>query len=497
MWFSLYILIAIIALIAWNVRGRIRTAFYLTRQLKGPKISEIKKFSNVVDALKAWSIQYGSTFRVFFGPICVMVSSKPEVFKQTLNGDRAKWNVGPRMYLRRAVGNSLPTSNGKDWKHQRQMLNPAFGFHKVAEMTAIFDKCLAIFFQICEEKIRTGEPINLTQALTNLSTDIIALSAFGMDLKAQSNTPSAALAHLHSMQKISPVVVMLSNYLPEIFFPVLRKQNQLHKEMRAELAKVINERRELAKTTAPELLPLDLLSLIVNARDEQGNAMSLEEIINQALGIFNSYETTSTAMSWAIYEMLVNPVVEEKLHGELTKHKDILSNRAPTAEELREFSYLGMVVDEVLRKYSIIPIVDRIATTDTTLDGMFVPQGTLLLLFPYGVHQNEEHWPKPNEFRPERHAESSTEPKRAPMAMMPFSFGQRNCIGKEFAVLQMQSLLSQILIRYKFTFVPNHPPVGLGYASSVNKPNIDIMLNVHPRSHTSTTSTTPSPSTVS
>jgi cytochrome P450 len=283
------------------------------------------------------------------------------------------------------------------------------------------------------------------------------------------------------MQKISPVVVMLSNYLPEFCFPMLRKQNKLHKEMCAELAKVINERRELAKTTAPELLPLDLLSLIVNAKDEQGGVMTLDEIVNQALGIFNSYETTSTAMSWAIYEMLMNPTVEEKLHTELTKHKDIIRNRAPTADELREFSYLGLVVDEILRKYSIIPIVDRIATTDTTLDGMFVPQGTMLLLFPYGVHQNAEHWPKPNEFLPERHVESSTEPKRAPLTMMPFSFGQRNCIGKEFAVLQMQSLLAQILIRYKFTFVPNHPPVGLGYASSVHKPNIDIMLNVHPR----------------
>jgi cytochrome P450 len=253
--------------------------------------------------------------------------------------------------------------------------------------------------------------------------------------------------------------------------------------MRAELAKVINERRELAKTTAPELMPLDLLSLIVGARDEKGDTMSLDEVINQALGIFNSYETTSTAMSWAIYEMLQNPAVEEKLYGELNKHKDIIRNRAPTAEELRdEFSYLGNVVDEILRKYSVIPIFDRIATTDTTLDGMFVPEGTMVLLFPYGVHQTEQHWPKPNEFRPERFIESSTEPKRAPLSMMPFSFGQRNCIGKEFAVLQMQSLLSQILIRYKFTFVPNHPPVGLGYASSVHKPNIDIMLNVHPRS---------------
>jgi len=276
-------------------------------------------------------------------------------------------------------------------------------------------------------------------------------------------------------------VVMLSDYLPEFCFPMLRKQNQLHKEMRAELAKVINERRELAKTTAPELMPLDLLSLIVGARDEQGGAMSLDEIINQALGIFNSYETTSTAMSWAIFEMLQNPAVEEKLVVELNKHKEILRTRAPLAEELRDLSYLGLVVDEILRKYSVIPIFDRIATTDTTLDGMFIPEGTMVLLFPYGIHQNAEHWPKPNEFRPERHSESSTEPKRAPLTMIPFSFGQRNCIGKEFAVLQMQSLLGQILIRYRFTYTPNHPPVGLGYASSVHKPNIDMMLNVHRR----------------
>ena len=118
------------------------------------------------------------------------------------------------------------------------------------------------------------------------------------------------------------------------------------------------------------------------------------------------------------------------------------SDRPCTIEDVPKLKYLECCIKESLRLYPPVPIITRYISENTELDGYRVPAGVSLSMLIYALHRNEEYFPEPLTFKPERfQMEESV--GRHPFAFVPFSAGSRNCIGKSIELKFMIS--NQIL----------------------------------------------------
>ncbi|XP_025830109.1 probable cytochrome P450 6a13 [Agrilus planipennis] len=171
-------------------------------------------------------------------------------------------------------------------------------------------------------------------------------------------------------------------------------------------------------------------SLMELEKNETNEKVKKTNIATQALLLFNAgFETTSSALTHAIYELGCNLEIQEKLRKEVTtvleKHNGLLSYEA-----LTEMEYLDRVTDETLRKYPSLPISIRKCIQDYRVEGtnLVIQKGVKVCISILGIHRDPEYYPNPEVFDPERFTEINKS-KRPPCTYLPFLDGPRNCIG--------------------------------------------------------------------
>lgn len=157
---------------------------------------------------------------------------------------------------------------------------------------------------------------------------------------------------------------------------------------------------------------------------------TFSEAAAQAFVFFaGGFETSSTTMQFALYELTLNPEVQEKARQEilkvLAKHDGKI-----TYEAIYEMDYLGRVIDETLRKYPPIPILQRECNKDFTIPDtkVVIPTGVTVQVPVLGLHMDPEYFPNPEKFDPDRFKEEE-KAKRHHYVYVPFGEGPRNCIG--------------------------------------------------------------------
>jgi cytochrome P450 len=122
---------------------------------------------------------------------------------------------------------------------------------------------------------------------------------------------------------------------------------------------------------------------------------------------------------------------------------------------LAKLEYLSQVIDEVLRLYPPAWITDRQAIKDDEFNGIKIKKGTFLVTYIYGVQHSADYWEDPEAFRPERFAKDQK--LTHSYAYLPFGGGPRMCIGNHFAIMEMQLVIANLIRRYDFALVPEHP----------------------------------------
>jgi len=198
----------------------------------------------------------------------------------------------------------------------------------------------------------------------------------------------------------------------------------------------------------------DLLQRLLDARDEDGSALTDVEIRDQLLTLFIAgHETTSHALTWTLYLLSQHPRVEAELRREL---RQTLNGRSPRYEDLGGLPYTRMVFDESMRLFPPAYTVARRAEADTTIGHYAVPKGSEVIVWIYRTHRLARVWPEPDRFDPERfRPEASSD--RPKCAYLPFGAGPRACIGKVFAQVEGQLLLASLLQHFHFELEAGHP----------------------------------------
>uniref|UniRef100_A0A8B9YAR8 unspecific monooxygenase n=1 Tax=Bos mutus grunniens TaxID=30521 RepID=A0A8B9YAR8_BOSMU len=228
---------------------------------------------------------------------------------------------------------------------------------------------------------------------------------------------------------------------------------------------------------------VDLLQLMINSQNskeiDNHKALSDIELVAQStIFIFGGYETTSSTLSFIIYELTTHPDVQQKLQEEIDA---TFPNKAPpTYDALVQMEYLDMVVNETLRMFPIAGRLERVCKKDVEIHGVTIPKGTTVLVPLFVLHNNPELWPEPEEFRPERFSKKNKDSIN-PYVYLPFGTGPRNCLGMRFAIMNIKLALIRIL--QNFSFKPckeTQIPLKL-YTQGLTQPEQPVILKVCPR----------------
>jgi cytochrome P450 len=293
-------------------------------------------------------------------------------------------------------------------------------------------------------RLREGEVVDIYEWMRGLAMRIAMRALLGLD-PDEAGRGAAAAEHFERA---------LEFYGIDFALRFLRGPGSPWRKMIAS-RKVLDEIvfGEIAqRRREPDAGRLDVLSLLLDVRDEAGEAFSDREVRDQLMTLmFAGHDTSTSTLTFMMYELARRPDVVEKLQEEQDR---VLGGEAPGIEQLeREMPYLDMVLDEVLRLYPPAWIGPRRAVREFEFNGHTVPEGAYLNYCSWASHRIPEVFPDPEAFVPERFAKE----RKAALprgAYVPFGGGKRICIGKRFGQIEVKLVATMLLQRLRLGLLP-------------------------------------------
>ena len=344
----------------------------------------------------------------------------PEHVKQVFTGDPAIFHAGEgNVILLPLVGDrSVLLLDDEAHMRQRKLLLPPFHGKRM-------ERYGELMREIAEREIASwprGEPFELHPRMQALTLEIIVRAVMGVQEGERLDRVRRSLSELLG-EVMDPVAAVLIAVLGPHRF---RKLPQVKKTM-AGPDEVLYD--EIAHRRAqPDLEERDdILSLLLQARDEDGNPMTDQELRDELMTLLVAgHETTATALSWAVERLVRHPERLDRLRDEVAAGDD---------------AYLDAVVKETLRLRPVLPLVVRQLTEPVEIGGHLLPAGARVTPCIYLVHRREDVYPDPYAFRPERFLEEPA----GTYTWIPFGGGVRRCLGASFAMFEMNQVLSALV----------------------------------------------------
>jgi cytochrome P450 len=381
----------------------------------------------------------------------IFTANDPALVKHLLLDNAANYHKSPiiRRLLEPALGQGLLTAEGAVWKRRRQLVAPIFAQRRVGALVP----AMAEETRDNTERWRaqSGQPFDLTEALSRITLDIITRTMFGAESRAETHSLAADAEAYQRMLRPSLLDVLgAPDWVPR---PGARGARRLGEALTETIYRVIAIRRALGDTRD------DLLALLLEAVDRQ--ALSAREIRDEIATIFTAgHETTAMALGWALYLLDLHPRVEQRVAAELHA---VLGGRLPTAEDVDRLTVTRRVVEETLRLYPPAHSLTRIALGPDRLGDVPVPKGAMVMISTWLMHRNPRLWDDPERFDPDRFDPDRAGPPRSRYSYLPFGAGPRVCVGAAFAMQEILVVLATILQRWRVRMAPGHPiePVAL------------------------------------
>lgn len=352
----------------------------------------------------------------------------PDAAKHILK-DNAKNYVKGRTFeaLRPFLGNGLLNSEGEVWKRQRRTVAPEFTHMRVETYVPAF---LSIASDYLKEWLSTSGPRDVAQDMYSLTLRVAGETMFGTDVRAYSNQLSEAMI-VSSDTVIRRLASLIK--IPDAWPTPRNIRTQQHMSgVHALIDKIIEDRKKGVSNGN------DLLSRLLSARDpETGVAMPDQLLRSEILTLLMAgHETTANALSWTWYLLAQHPETLAKLHQELDR---VLQGRSPTYEDLVNLPFNRSVILEAMRLYPPAPGLSRDAIEDDRIGDVVIKKGSTVSVVTSVIHRHPDFWTDPDSFRPERFMGPSN---RHPFRYFPFGGGPRECIGKTFAMTEMQIVMA-------------------------------------------------------
>lgn len=425
--------------------------FPATANRFGSFISANRFIQNPLPILDHAVNKLGTTYTFYMGGVQkAILSVDPKAIKHVLQKHHRAYEKSAIVtdILAKYIGHGLLTATGEQWLKQRRLIQPGFHKKRIESLTGLMqtelDVCMLKWKVLAAEKKR----FDAYEEMNQLTFRIVAKALFSTSIEE------------HGLAELSKLISVLQAY-------IIREVRQPYKRWWFKISGIMKRHMILAKS-AREIVrqiiverknsisqPDDLLTMLLESRyEDTGENMSEEQLIDECLILFVAgHETSANALSWMIYL--------------LGQHKEI-QHELQMSTGTEKINKIRNVIYESMRLFPPAWVVDRISLEDDHVEDLFLPKGTVWILYIRGMHRHPEYWTDPDIFLPRRWSDENLNKE----AYMPFGAGPRMCIGEHFAMMEMQLILTAIINLWDITLhsktVGEKPLVTLRPASEIN-----------------------------
>lgn len=387
---------------------------------------------------------HGEVVRVYLGTLPMYFVTTPELTHDVLVTDSANFRKGAMFdRFRPFVGNGLVNSEGGFHLRQRRLVQPAFHRDRIARYTGKMTTAVSRL----SESWRPGELREINEDMQALAVTIVGEALFGTEF---------GRVAIEEARRSLPVVIrhgMVRALSPAFAGPLMVRGNRRFDRAVRRMREVVGTLIGEWHTTGGGEDRGDLLSMLLTARDEDGEPMTDQQAHDEVVTLLSAgIETSALALAWVFHEIARHPDVEGRVHEEIDR---VLAGRPVTAADVPKLTYVQQVVTETLRVYPIWILMRR-TLRPVRLGGVPLPEDTEVTISPHALHHDARWFPDPYRFDPDRWAGDRT--RNVPRgAFIPFGAGNRMCVGNAFAMTEMTVTVATIASRWRLVPVPERP----------------------------------------
>ncbi len=401
------------------------------------------------------------TLRLFHGNVVFMLGPAANHYMTVSHASNFEWREGHFRDLIGLMGDGLLTIDGDFHRRSRRIMLPAFHRdHILASVAVITEEVEAAL-----EQLTPGGTVDIYAWTRRLALRVAMRALFGLD-------PDGEQARAIDAAELFEEA--LSFYSSEYILRVLRgrhspwgRMQQAARRLDGLIYAEISQRRASGRRGG------DILSLLLDAEDEDGNRLSDLQIRDEVMTLmFAGHDTTTSTVSFMFYELARQPEIVARLLAELES--------PPTPDQLVSGSLpeLEMVLEETLRKYPPAWVGPRRALEAFEFEGCTVPARAFVNYCSWASHHLPDVFPEPEEFRPERFSPEA-KAALAKGAYVPFGGGSRTCIGMRFGQLEVRTIATLILSRCTLS-LPQDFRLSIRQMPTIS-PKEGLPMIVHPR----------------
>jgi len=347
----------------------------------------------------------------------------------------------PQKGLAKFLGGGLLTSNGDFWKRQRKLMSPVFHTRRIAS----YGQIMSAETEAIVAAWRGKQTVDVDAEMMRATLDIVAKSLFSADMQHEDmgkiGDAMTVLQHFSGDQMTS----LLPSWLP---LPARFREERAIRDLDDVVYRLIRQHRDQPSDNG------DLLTMLLDARDDEGVGMTDKQIRDEVVTLFLAgHETTANTLNWTWVLLAQHPAIEAKLHAELDQ---VLGGHNPQFEDLRSLPYTEQVIKEAMRIYPPVYSYGREAIEDVQIGGYDIAKGSVVTLINWITQRDERWFPNPDVFVPERWTPEFE--KALPKgAYTPFGGGPRICIGQSFAMMEAVILLAGMAQNYRLRLIGEAP----------------------------------------
>jgi cytochrome P450 family 110 len=393
-----------------------------------------RAFESHPEAFWAKGVDWGSPLMMFY---------TPQAAQQIIeNRDKHLGIVSFPGELTAIFGNnSVATSEGDRHQILRKILMPSLHGKQVRS----YGKLICDITKQVMQQLPINQSFLAWEVAQDITLQVLIEILFGSAQKERYQHLKNLIVSLLNLFAAKTVGFPLLRFFPKVLGKrnlgqkFIQTRQQIEQLIYAEIA----ERR-----TRVEPDQTDMLSLLMSFRDEQGQPLTDVEILDNLLLLLSTgNESTTAAICWSWYCVYRNPEIQEKLLQEIENLGD-----CSEPISLYRLPYLTAICNETLRMYPITMfILPRGVKTPTEIGGYELQPGNIVSISNYLLHRQENLYPQPDKFQPERFIERQF----SAYEFMPFGGGIRSCIGAELALYLMKLILATIVSEYQLILADN------------------------------------------
>ncbi|XP_037269503.2 cytochrome P450 4V2 [Rhipicephalus microplus] len=447
-----------------------------------PKMDvKVKAFKYLANLFK--SVEDQDVTVAFYGPYAFLLGATPPVVEAILGDTK---NVNKAFFynmMKPWIGKGILTLGDEPWKTRRRAITPAFHFRILDDYVPIMNKRGERLMQ--KVTAMNGEYFDVLPIVRAAAFGVLFETSMGIDYD-EDDIERTGYLRIHDAISDTVVdrVINFHHWFDTIYaFSKERKRMLQYVEEAKEFVNNILQKRivDYRKGIRDPVSKNSFLEILLRMYLDEGIMTEIDvrdELLSTLIG---GFDTTATSLAYTLYLLGHHPEIQAKVQEEIDLVCGDDWDKPPTAEELKNLTYMECVLKEAMRLYPPGSVIGRSVVKDIKIGKYTIPRGTVAVVALYFLQRHPRYVEDPNSFKPERFMEAKSMHN---FGFAPFSAGPRNCLGQKFALREEKILLTHVIRRFNVTSKVPIDKLELAM-ELILKPIQGLEIKLTPREHPS------------